>query len=66
MKLKLYEIYLAYTKLILVYKIDPIALTMTSKFIDPGAYFIRFLFCYAVLAFIIHFPASVFRDKKKK
>lgn len=59
------RLYLAYSNLITIFKIDFIALTMTSQWINAWINPIEFLVCYSVLAFTIHLPAVIIKSKIK-
>jgi hypothetical protein len=64
MKKQLFKLYLIYTDLILVTKIDPIALTITLQLIDPGVRPLACILCYAGLAPFD--PSAKFSEKTKK
>lgn len=60
------RLYLAYCDLILIFKIDFIALTITSQLISASTHPFKFIICYSVLAIGIHLPSMIIRRSKDK
>ena len=59
----LFKLYLAYTDLILVFKIDLIAISITSQLIDAKTLPLTYLLYYAGITFLIHLPSMLFSEK---
>lgn len=59
-----FRLYLAYTDLILIFKIEPIALVITSLLIDPGVQPATYMLYYIGLTLFIHLPSMIYSAKK--
>lgn len=61
----LFRLYLAYTDLILVFKVDLIAFSITSQLVYAGANPFKYLLYYGIITFLIHLPSMVYQAKTK-
>ena len=59
------QLYLSYCELLIIYKIDFVALAITSQLVDAYTQPYDFLACYVVLTLFIHLPSIIITRKGK-